>query len=72
MELVNNLYNCVERLCVMSEYTTIRLNKQTAELLKEIGRKDESYDKVILRLIEAYYEKLEKKDVKPRIEAKAN
>jgi len=56
----------------MSEYTTIRLNKQTAELLKEIGRKDESYDKVILRLIEAYYEKLEKKDVKPRIEAKAN
>jgi len=56
----------------MSEYTTIRLNKQTAELLKEIGHKDESYDKVILRLIEAYYERIEKKDVKSRLEAKAN
>jgi hypothetical protein len=70
--LVNNIYNYVEQLCVMSEYTTVRLNKQTVELLKEIGRKDESYDRVILRLIEAYYERIEKKDVKPRLEAKAN
>ena len=70
--MVNNIYKCVEQLCVMSEYTTVRLNKQTVELLKEIGRKDESYDRVILRLIEAYYERIEKKDVKPRLEAKAN
>jgi hypothetical protein len=54
----------------MSEYTTVRLNKQTVELLKEIGRKDESYDRIILRLIEVYYEKNEK-NVKPRLEAKA-
>jgi len=68
--LVNKVYNSVEQLCVMSEYTTVRLNKQTVELLKEIGHKDESYDRIILRLIEIYYEKNEK-NVKPRLEAKA-
>jgi len=55
----------------MSEYTTIRLNRKTVELLKEIGRKDESYDKVIQRLIESYYECVEEKNVKSKVEAKA-
>jgi len=55
----------------MSEYTTIRLNRKTVELLKEIGRKDESYDKVILRLIEAYYDGNGEKNVKSKVEAKA-
>jgi len=55
----------------MPEYTTIRLSKDTVELLKEIGRKDESYDKVIQRLIESYYECIEEKNVKSKVKAKA-
>jgi hypothetical protein len=55
----------------MSEYTTVRLNKQTVELLRGLGHKDESYDRIILRLIEAYYDGSEKKVVKSRLEAKA-
>ena len=69
--LHNKLYNYEQRLCVMPEYTTIRLSKDTVELLKELGRKDESYDKVIQRLIESYYECVEEKNVKSKVKAKA-
>ena len=36
----------------MSEMTTIQLQKNTREALKGIGRKGESYDVLIQRLIE--------------------
>ena len=33
------------------KYTTIRLEKKTVEMLKEIGKKKETYDDVIVRLM---------------------
>ena len=33
------------------EATTIRINKSTKKLLDEFGRKPESYDNIILRLL---------------------
>ena len=33
-------------------YTSIRVTKETVELLKERGRKGESYDDIIKRLLE--------------------
>ena len=37
-------------------YTMVRLKKDTVEKLKEIGKKGETYDSIIKRLLE-YYEK---------------
>ena len=36
-----------------NSYTTIRLKRETVEILKEIGKKSETYDDVIRRLIDA-------------------
>jgi predicted CopG family antitoxin len=36
----------------MVEYTYIRVSKETAEKLKKLGKKGETYEDVILRLIE--------------------
>ena len=36
--------------------TTIRVSKETQEMLKNIGKKGETYDDVIRRLIEFYIE----------------
>ena len=36
----------------MVEYTYIRVSKGTTEKLKKLGRKGETYEDVILRLIE--------------------
>jgi hypothetical protein len=33
-------------------YTNIRLKKETAKILQEIGKKSETYDDLIIRLIE--------------------
>jgi hypothetical protein len=38
----------------MSEVTTIKLKKETRERLAEIGRKKETYDDIIRRLLEFY------------------
>lgn len=35
----------------MQKYTTIRLTKSTVERLKELGKKGETYDEIIKRLI---------------------
>jgi len=35
-----------------NRFTSIRLRKETVEMLKERGRKGESYDDVIRRLLE--------------------
>lgn len=37
----------------MSQATTIRVSKETREELREFGRKDETYDQLIRRLIDA-------------------
>ena len=34
------------------EMTTIQVSKETREMLKELGRKGETYDDIIRRLIE--------------------
>ena len=36
----------------MQKLTTIQLEKQTREELKKYGYKDETYDEIVLRLIE--------------------
>ncbi len=36
----------------MQSYTSIRLRKETVNMLKERGRKSESYDDIIKRLLE--------------------
>lgn len=41
--------------------TAIQIEKSTREKLREIGKKSESYDDLILRLIQVY----EKKTMKP-------
>ena len=41
----------------MGEKTTILVFKETRDLLKRVGRKDESYDDVIRRLIKEVQEK---------------
>ena len=35
----------------MQKYTTIRLRKETVEKLKELGKKGETYDEIITKLI---------------------
>lgn len=40
-------------------YTTIRIRKETREKLKRIGKKDESYDDILNRLINVYIKKME-------------
>jgi predicted CopG family antitoxin len=35
----------------MTDITTIQINKSTRDKLKELGTKGESYDDIILRLI---------------------
>ena len=35
----------------MNERTTIQIEKDTREKLKKIGRKDETYDQILKRLI---------------------
>lgn len=37
----------------MSQATTIRISKETRDELRQLGRKDETYDTLIRRLIEA-------------------
>jgi len=36
---------------VIKKYTTIRLEKETVKLLQEVGKKKETYDEIIKRLI---------------------
>lgn len=36
---------------VNKKYTTIRLQKETAGMLKDIGKKSETYDELIRRLM---------------------
>jgi len=36
----------------MSDWTYIRIKKETAQRLKELGKKGETYDEIINRLIE--------------------
>ena len=43
----------------MSMYTNIRLSKKTVQRLKNIGKKGETYDDIINRLIDEH-EKMEK------------
>jgi predicted CopG family antitoxin len=38
----------------MMETTVIKVKKETREMLKSLGRKGESYDDIIRRLIEAW------------------
>jgi len=38
----------------MGDITTIRLKKETREMLKEVGRKGETYDEIIRRLVELW------------------
>lgn len=35
-----------------NDYTNIRIKKETAKMLQEIGKKSETYDDVIRRLME--------------------
>ena len=35
-----------------NDYTTIRLKKGTVKILQDIGKKSETYDDLIIRLIE--------------------
>jgi hypothetical protein len=37
------------------EITTIQISKETRELLRQIGRKSETYDQIIRRLIKHTY-----------------
>ncbi len=43
----------------MSENTTILVSKETRDTIRDIGRKGESYEKIILRLMEDYKDQLE-------------
>ena len=36
---------------IKTKYTTIRLEKETVKLLQEVGKKKETYDEVIRRLM---------------------
>lgn len=36
---------------IKMEYTTVRLEKETVKLLQEVGKKKETYDEIIKRLI---------------------
>lgn len=38
----------------MSKITTIKINKETREQLAELGKKNETYDEIIRRLIGFY------------------
>ena len=40
-----------------NDYTNIRLRKGTAKMLQEIGKKSETYDDVVCRLVEERKEK---------------
>jgi predicted DNA-binding protein len=41
----------------MDELTSIKLRRETREKLKNLGRKGESYDQIINKLIEFYLER---------------
>lgn len=45
-------YNCYVVLCVTKDLTTIQLSKTVRERLKKLGKKGETYDDIIRRLIE--------------------
>ena len=36
---------------IMYKYTTIRLEKETVEKLKKLGKKGETYDEIIKKLV---------------------
>lgn len=38
----------------MEDITTIQIKKETREMLKEIGKKGETYDEIIRRLIDLW------------------
>jgi len=38
----------------MKDITTITIKKETREMLKELGKKGETYDEIIKRLIELW------------------
>ena len=38
---------------VENDYTVIRVKRETAKILREIGKKSETYDDVIRRLMDA-------------------
>jgi len=37
-----------------SGYTNIRLRRETVRMLQEVGRKAETYDQIVLKLIKKY------------------
>ncbi len=40
--------------CLMAEITTVKVTKKTREKLVELGKKNETYEEIIDRLIEFY------------------
>ncbi|MHC1602380.1 MAG: DUF7557 family protein [Methermicoccaceae archaeon] len=38
----------------MGEYTTIQISKETKERLAQLGRKGDTYEAIIRRLLDAY------------------
>lgn len=42
----------------MGDITTIPLTKRTRDRLRQLGRKGETYDELLRRLMDAYEEKL--------------
>ena len=42
----------------MGDLTTIPLTKQTRDRLRQVGRKGETYDQLLNRLIDSFEEKL--------------
>jgi len=39
---------------ISSDLTTISIKKTTRDALKEVGKKSETYDEVILRLVDSF------------------
>jgi hypothetical protein len=46
----------------MKGYTTIQLTRETRDLLEKIGRKNESYEEVLKRILRALKAREEEKD----------
>ena len=57
----NYLYICYIPLTMTNKYTTIRITKELRELLSSIGKKNETYEQIIYRLIKeaGYGDKVE-------------
>ena len=53
----------------MSEFVTVNVKPKTKERLKDRGKKDESYDKIVNQLIDDS-DKLQR--IKGKVEVKAN